>query len=103
MNNDLRKNIVQMVYDAKCGHIPSSFSIIDIIEILYGKVLKFSINDIHSIERDYFILSKGHGCLALYVVLEKFGFIGKNILLELIEKNNIIVISRKKNQMNLKR
>ena len=90
MNNDLRKNIVQMVYDAKCGHIPSSFSIIDIIEILYRKVLKFSINDIHSIERDYFILSKGHGCLALYVVLEKFGFIGKNDLKSFCKPDGIL-------------
>ena len=80
MNNELRRNIVQMVYEAKCGHIPSAFSIIDILEILYRKVLKYSINDIHSKDRDYFILSKGHGCLALYVVLEKFGFIGKKEL-----------------------
>ena len=80
MNNDLRRNIVQMVYEAKCGHIPSAFSILDILEILYREVLKYSINDIHSKDRDYFILSKGHGCLALYVVLEKFGFIGKKDL-----------------------
>ena len=80
MNNELRRNIVQMVYEAKCGHIPSAFSILDILEILYRKVLKYSINDIHSKDRDYFILSKGHGCLALYVVLEKFGFVGKKEL-----------------------
>ena len=80
MNNELRRNIVQMVYEAKCGHIPSAFSIIDILEILYRKVLKYSINDISSKDRDYFILSKGHGCLALYVVLEKFGFFGKKEL-----------------------
>ena len=43
-------------------------------------VLKYSINDLSSKDRDYFILSKGHGCLALYVVLEKFGFIGKKEL-----------------------
>ncbi len=48
------------------GHIPSAFSIVDIIATLYEEVLK---------PDDYFILSKGHGCAALYVVLEKHGVI----------------------------
>ena len=46
------------------GHIPSAFSIVDIVATLYEKVLT---------EDDYFILSKGHGCAALFVVLEKQG------------------------------
>ena len=90
MNNELRRNIVQMVYEAKCGHIPSAFSIIDILEILYRKVLKYSINDIHSKDRDYFILSKGHGCLALYVVLEKFGFVGKKELTSFSKHDSLL-------------
>jgi len=75
MNEDLRRKIVQMAYDGKDGHIPSAFSIIDIIELLYRDQLKIDPKSPEWSERDYFILSKGHGCLALYVVLEKFGFI----------------------------
>jgi len=48
------------------GHIPSALSILDIVWALYDKVLQ---------AEDRFILSKGHGCLALYAVLEKKGII----------------------------
>jgi len=75
MNNDLRKKIVDMIYRAGEGHIPSAFSIIDIITYLYDRVLNFDPKNPVWDERDYFILSKGHGCGALYVILEKHGFI----------------------------
>ena len=65
-NKDLRRRIVQMITKAGEGHIPSAFSIVDIIANLYEKVLT---------PDDYFILSKGHGCAALYAVLEKRGVI----------------------------
>jgi transketolase len=75
MNEELRKKIAQMVYTGKDGHMPSAFSIIDIIEVLYRDYLRYDSKNPEWPERDYFILSKGHGCLALYVVLEKYGFI----------------------------
>ncbi len=78
MNQDLRKKIVQMVYNGKDGHIPSAFSIIDIIEVLYRKHLKFDPKNPKWKERDYFVLSKGHGCLALYVILREHEFLTEN-------------------------
>lgn len=77
MNNDLRKKIVDMIYKAGEGHIPSAFSIIDIVAYLYDKVIKFDPKNPKWEGRDYFILSKGHGCAALYVVLEKHKFISQ--------------------------
>lgn len=74
-NNYLRIKIAQMVQNAGEGHIPSAYSIIDILETLYDKVLKFNPKKPDCEDRDYLILSKGHGCAALYVVLEKYGFI----------------------------
>lgn len=75
MNNDLRIKIVEMVRAAGEGHIPSSFSIVDILDHLYGHVLKINPDNPNSPDRDYFILSKGHGCGAFYSVLHKYGFI----------------------------
>lgn len=75
MNNDLRKKIVELVYKAKEGHIPSTFSIVDIISTLYKNVLKVDPKNPKWEDRDYFILSKGHGGLALFVVLHKYGFL----------------------------
>ena len=45
---------------------------------LYGKFLKYDAKNSNWKDRDYFILSKGHGSLALYVTLEKYGFFNKN-------------------------
>lgn len=74
-NKDLRKEIAWMVYNGNEGHIPSSYSIIDIIAYLYDNFLKFDSKNPRWDGRDYFILSKGHGCQALYAVLKKHGFL----------------------------
>ncbi len=76
-NKVLRRRIVEMITRAGEGHIPSSFSIVDIIETLYSNHLNVSAADPEKEGRDYFILSIGHGCGALFVVLEKHGFITK--------------------------
>lgn len=75
MNEELRQKIVQMVYNGKDGHMPSAFSIVEILSVLYRDYLKYDPRNPKWPERDYFILSKGHGCLALYVILEQHGFI----------------------------
>lgn len=81
---NLRKEIAWMTYHSKEGHIPSAFSIIDIVAYLYEYVLKFDSKNPKWEDRDYFILSKGHGCAALYAVLKKHGFITQK---DLEEKN----------------
>ena len=75
MNNELRLMIAHMVQRSGEGHIPSCFSIVDLIEFLYRRVLKITPQTVNSDDRDYFILSKGHGCGALYSVLHKFKFL----------------------------
>ena len=71
MNTKLRLKIIEMIMRSREGHIPSSFSIVDIIEYLYSNVLKFDPKNPKNPNRDYFILSKGHGATALYTVLNK--------------------------------
>jgi transketolase len=74
-NRGLRLRIAQMVKDSGEGHIPSSFSIVDVIEVLYESYVRSDPENPESSTRDFFILSKGHGAAALYAVLEKHGFI----------------------------
>ena len=64
----LRRSILTTAFNAREGHIPSALSILDILWVLYDKVLK---------PEDKFVLSKGHGCLALYAVLAEKGIISK--------------------------
>lgn len=75
-NRDLRLKIAEMVHRAGEGHIPSSFSIVDVIHALYNRVLKIDPTDPEFEDRDFFILSKGHGAAALFVVLQSLGFFG---------------------------
>ncbi len=79
-NKNLRIKIAKIVKNSGEGHIPSCFSIVDIINFLYEKVLNTKSNQSDWKNRDYFILSKGHGAGALYVVLEKNNFISRKDL-----------------------
>lgn len=78
VNSDLRVRIVEMITKAKEGHIPSSFSIIDTLNFIYEKILKYDPKNPNWKDRDYFILSKGHGAAALFAVFEKFNILKKN-------------------------
>ena len=80
LNNDLRLKIVKIVKNAREGHIPSSFSIVDILNYIYGHVLQIDPENANSVDRDYFILSKGHAAAAFFVVLNKYKFISDDIL-----------------------
>ncbi len=57
------------------SHLGSGMSIVDILSVLYGSVLEVSKDNLISPERDRFILSKGHGAVALYAALEQKGFL----------------------------
>jgi len=82
MNNSLRLQIAKMVKRSGEGHIPSSYSIVDLLDYLYGKVLQVRPHEPNWPGRDFFILSKGHGCGALYAVLAKYGFLQEKDLLD---------------------
>ena len=90
LNGDLRIKIAEMVKRSGEGHIPSSYSIVDIINYLYGNVLKDDIKNITSMERDFFVLSKGHGCGGLYVVLHKYGFLSDEDILDYSTSKGIL-------------
>lgn len=71
---DLRSRILDILAKSGRGHLGPALSILDIVDALYESVLKYDANNTNWEHRDRFILSKGHGCLGLYVVLEKHGF-----------------------------
>lgn len=72
--NELRNIILNMGIESG-GHIASSFSCIDILVALYyGDILRIDPKNPEWEKRDRFILSKGHGEMALYSVLADMGF-----------------------------
>jgi transketolase len=70
----LRRQIVRMLEKGGRGHVGSAFSLVEILRVLYDDILKFDAKNPRSPDRDRCILSKGHGCLALYVLLADKGF-----------------------------
>ena len=71
----LRRMIVRIASVTGAGHITSSLSSLDIINALYlGGIMQYDPKDPEWIERDRFVLSKGHAALALYCVLAEAGF-----------------------------
>jgi transketolase len=70
----LRQMIVRTVAAGGRGHVGAAFSTVEILRVLYDDVLKYDARNPRWPDRDRFILSKGHGCLALYAVLADKGF-----------------------------
>lgn len=71
---ELRRQIVRMLEKGGRGHVGSAFSLVEILRVLYDDVLRYDPGNPRWPQRDRFILSKGHGCLALYVLLAEKGF-----------------------------
>jgi transketolase len=76
--NDLHKLMSLMTGDEKHG--PAATSTLDVLWVLYDRVLAVDPRDPEDDERDRFLLSKGHGPAAYYAVLAAKGFIDAALL-----------------------
>ena len=79
---EVRKNILEMAFvaGASSSHFGGALSIVEIISLLYSHKMKINKSDPNWIDRDRFILSKGHACLAYYAALCEVGYITKDQL-----------------------
>jgi transketolase len=76
----LKKKILNAAHLSGEGHIPSAFSILDLLWIFECQYSSFGIHSKNGIDDVQFVLSKGHGCLALYAVLEERGVLANGLL-----------------------
>jgi len=72
--------VLAMVHASGASHVGASLSAVDILVSLYFNVLRIDPASPADPARDRLLLSKGHGCAALYAVLAERGFAGKGIL-----------------------
>ena len=70
-----RIEIIKMVYRAQAGHPGGSLSEIDLLTALYSTHLRVKPDEPNWIDRDRFILSKGHASPGMYAILAEMGFI----------------------------
>jgi len=86
----LRVTIVRMLEAAGRAHVGSAFSLVEILRVLYDHVLRYDATQPKWKGRDRFVLSKGHGCLALYVLLAEKGFFPEDELWRYCKSDGIL-------------
>jgi transketolase len=72
------------------GHVGSALSVVEILRVLYDDVLRYNPKNPKWPGRDRFVLSKGQGCLALYVLLAEKGFFPESELWKFCKKDGIL-------------
>ena len=84
----IRRSALEMVYRATSGHIGGSFSLCEILAVLYFHEMRIDVNAPRWPDRDRLVLSKGHCSPALYAVLAEKGIIPKEELLTFRKLNS---------------
>lgn len=77
--NNVRHKIIDMVYTAQSGHIGGSLSAVELLTYLYYEVMDINNDNVNSLDRDRFVLSKGHATPVLYGVLDEIGLLNEDI------------------------
>jgi transketolase len=70
----IRRDIVEMLYRCQSGHPGGSLSCVEILMALYYKTMRIDPENPKMEDRDRLVLSKGHGCPALYAILADKGY-----------------------------
>ena len=71
----LRRTVLEMAYAGGTVHIGCAFSIIELLAVLYRSHLRYPGNNPQATERDYLVLSKGHGVMAQYACMRELGWL----------------------------
>ena len=72
--DDIRRSIIEMLVEAKSGHVAGPLGMSDIFAALYFHILKHDPKDPHLASRDRLVLSNGHICPVLYASMAHAGY-----------------------------
>jgi transketolase len=87
----LRKDVADLIYHGKGGHIGGDFSVMDILVTLYYLHINITPDAFNSPARDHFIMSKGHSVEALYAVLCDRGFFSKDEMASYLRFGSVFI------------
>ena len=79
-SEELRLEVINLIHSGKTGHTGGDLSVLNLLTVLYYRVLNVKADAPKMADRDRFVLSKGHCAEALYCVLHDKGFIQKEEL-----------------------
>ena len=77
---EIRKSIINTIADARCGHTGGSLSEVELLTALYFKIMNIDPEKPSMVNRDRFILSKGHSSPGYYCTLAKRGYFKEDVL-----------------------
>lgn len=97
---ELRKDILEMMYKSKAGHVGGDLSVIDILTTLYYDTMNVGPDNFTDPNRDRFLLSKGHCVDALFVVLGDKGFFDKQEAIDTFSQYNSKFIGHPNTEVN---
>jgi transketolase len=86
----IRRDILALAHRTKTPHIGAALSCVDILAALYSGVMTTDSRSPRAAHRDRFILSKGHGVLALYACLSHRGFLSKKTFFSYCENGSLL-------------
>ncbi len=86
----MRRHIIEMTSAAGSGHPGPSFSPIEILTALYFSEMRIRPNEPQWLERDRFILSKGHAAPVLYAALHEAGYFDREMMLSLRQLGSLL-------------
>lgn len=73
-SNDIRKSIIEMLFEAQSGHTAGSLGMADIFTLLYFHILRNKPEEPFWADRDRLVLSNGHICPVLYATMAHRGY-----------------------------
>ena len=73
ISKEIRKKIIEISFIKRSHHIGSQFSAVEILVTLFFKILKKNSKNFYDLNKDIFLLSKGHAALVYYIILSMKG------------------------------
>lgn len=86
----MRRHIIDMTSAAGSGHPGPSFSPVEILSALYFSEMRIRPNEPEWLERDRFVLSKGHAAPVLYSALHEAGYFNREVMLSLRQPGSLL-------------
>ncbi len=88
---EIRKDLLNMIYEGKAGHVGGALSSTDILVALYYEIMRINPKNPKWENRDRFILSKGHSVEGLLCILADRGYFDKSILHTYSQYQSILI------------
>lgn len=82
---EIKYKCLELCVNAGHGHVTSAFSSAEIVAALYYSIMNYKTDELDWVERDRFIMSKNHGSVITYPILQDLGVINKNARIAFME------------------